>query len=57
MSSHNFRNFLPTTERDAATTARAHTEARMQGERPQGLINNWRRLFAEPFRGLTTDGS
>lgn len=57
MSSHNFRNFLPTTERDAATTARAHTEARMQGERPQGLFNNWRRLFAEPFRGLTTDGS
>ena len=57
MSSHNFRNFLPTTERDAATTARAHTEARMQGERPQGLFNNWQRLFAEPFRGLTTDGS
>ena len=57
MSETDFRRFVPTAGRDAATTARAHTDARMQGDRPQGLFGNWRRLFAEPFRGLTTDGS
>ena len=57
MSGHDFRSFLPTTERGAATTARAHTDARMQGERPRGLFDNWRRLFSEPFRGLTTGGT
>jgi hypothetical protein len=38
-------------------TARAHTEARMQGERPQELFGNWRRLLSETFRGMTTDGT
>jgi len=57
MSDNDFRRFLPTTGRDPATTARAHTEARMQGERPQALFGNWRRLLAEPLRGLTTDGT
>ena len=57
MSDTDFRHFVPTAGRDPATTARAYTDVRMQGERPQSLFGNWRRLFAEPFRGLTTDGS
>ena len=57
MSDDDFRKYLPTVERDAATTARVHTETRIQGERPRGLFGNWRRLLAEPFRGLTTDGT
>ena len=57
MSDTDFRHFVPTADRDPATTALAHTDVRMQDERPQGLFGNWRRLFAEPFRGLTTDGS
>ena len=57
MSDTDFRHFVPTAGRDPDTTARAYTDVRMQGERPQSLFGNWRRLFAEPFRGLTTDGS
>ena len=57
MSNTDFRHFVPTPGRDPDTTARAYTDVRMQGERPQSLFGNWRRLFAEPFRGLTTDGS
>ena len=57
MSDTDFRHFVPTANRDPTTTARSYTDVRMQGERPQGLFGNWRRLFAEPFRGLTIDGS
>ena len=57
ISDTDFRHFVPTPGRDPETTARAYTDVRMQGERPQSLFGNWRRLFAEPSRGLTTDGS
>lgn len=57
MNLPDFRPFLPTEERDPSTTARGHTEARMQGKRPQGLFAGWRALFEKPFRGITTDGA
>lgn len=57
MSLPDFRPYLPAEMRDASTTARGHTESRMQGERPQGLFATWRALFEKPFRGLTADGT
>lgn len=52
-----YRPFLPTQPRDASLTARAHAELRMQMERPQALFGYWGKLFAEPFTGITTDGT
>ena len=52
-----YRPYLPGQPRDASLTARQHTEMRMKGERPQGLFGTWAKLFAEPFRGLTTNGT
>ncbi|MBM3608243.1 MAG: DUF3500 domain-containing protein, partial [Alphaproteobacteria bacterium] len=40
----------------AGPTARAHAQARLATPRAQGLFGAWDKLFAEPFRGLTTDG-
>lgn len=57
MSIPDYRPYLPAAKRDPAVTARAHTETRMQGDRPQGLFGAWRKLFEAPFRGLTTDGA
>ena len=57
MTVPDFRSYLPTARRDPHMTARAHTESRMQGERPQGLFAAWRALFEKPFHGLTTDGT
>lgn len=57
MSLPDYRPYLPTEKRDPHVTPRGHTEARMQGERPQGLFATWRALFEKPFRGLTTDGT
>jgi hypothetical protein len=40
----------------AGPTARAHADSRIShAPRAQGLFANWERLFAEPFRGITTD--
>jgi len=57
MTVPDFRSYLPTAKRDPHMTARVHTELRMQGERPQGLFGNWRRMWEERFRGVTTDGA
>ncbi|MEC7489321.1 MAG: DUF3500 domain-containing protein [Pseudomonadota bacterium] len=56
MSEINFRDYIPDEKRDPTVTARVHTIQRMTGERPQGLFANWRRLFSEPFQGITTSG-
>ncbi len=59
MSSSDFRRFVPApgASRIAGRTARAHTEARLTGARPQELFGTWAKLFAAPFRGITTDGA
>ena len=57
MSDSDFRNYLPETPRYPSVDARTHTRNRMQRERPQGLFANWRRLFEEPYKGLTVDGT
>lgn len=59
MPSSDFRRFVPPPgkARIAGKTARAHTEARLSGARPQELFGGWAKLFAAPFRGITTDGT
>jgi hypothetical protein len=52
-----YRPYLPKQPRDASLTPRQHTEMRMQGERPQALFGNWAKLHAQPFKGITTDGT
>ena len=41
----------------AGATPRVHAQKRLEGPRAQGLFANWEKLFAEPFRGITTDGN
>jgi hypothetical protein len=59
MSLSDFRRFVPApgTSRIAGKTAREHTKARLSGARPQELFGGWAKLFAAPFRGITTDGA
>jgi hypothetical protein len=59
MSAYDYRPFLPAPSQSkiAGPTPRAHAQARMKNPRAQGLFGNWERLFAEPFRGITTAGS
>jgi Protein of unknown function (DUF3500) len=59
MSRPDYRPFLPTPQQSkiAGPTARAHARARLQSPRAQDLFGTWDRLFAEPFRGITTDGT
>ena len=57
MSAYDYRPFLPPPgAKIAGPTARAHAQARLQTPRAKGLFENWQRLFAEPFRGISTDG-
>ena len=59
MSLSDFRRFVPApgTSRIAGKSARDHTKARLSGARPQELFGGWAKLFASPFRGITTDGN
>lgn len=58
MSGYDYRPFLPSQSKIAGPTPREHTRARIQNNaRAQGMFANWERMFAEPFRGITTDGS
>jgi hypothetical protein len=57
MTAPDFRPYVPAEKREPHVTARGHTESRMQGDRPQGLFANWRRMWGEAFRGITTDGT
>jgi len=59
MSADDYHPFLPKagTAKIAGPTPRAHTQARITNNpRAESLFGNWERLFAEPFRGITTDG-
>ncbi len=59
MSAYDYRPFLPSPAQSkiAGPTPRAHAEARMKNPRALGLFGNWERMFTEPFRGITTDGT
>lgn len=58
MSAYDYRPFIPQPPgaKIAGPTPRAHAQTRLQIPRAQGLFANWERMFAEPFRGITTDG-
>jgi len=58
MSDDDYHPFIPSPpgSKIAGPTARAHAETRLQSPRAKDLFANWERLFAEPFRGITTDG-
>jgi hypothetical protein len=53
-----YHPFVPTAEQSkiAGPTPRAHAHTRLQSPRAQGLFATWEKMFAEPFRGITTDG-
>ena len=57
MARPDYRPFIPTQTKIAGPTARAHAEARLKSPRAQELFGNWDKLFAEPFKGITTDGT
>ena len=59
MARPDYRPFLPTPAQSkvAGPTARAHAEARRQSPRAKELFATWERLLAEPFKGITSDGS
>jgi hypothetical protein len=58
MTTPDYRPYIPgpTQSKIAGPTARAHAEARLKSERAQGLFGGWKKLFAEPFKGVTTHG-
>lgn len=53
-----FRSLIPQPPgvKIGGPTARAHAQAVLKNERARGLFDNWARLYAEPYRGLTADG-
>src|SRR5215470_1953297 len=53
-----YHPFVPTPEQSkiAGPTPRAHAQARIQSPRAKDLFGTWEKMFAEPFRGITTDG-
>jgi hypothetical protein len=58
MSSYDYRPFLPQPgAKIAGPTPREHAQNRLKSPRAQSLFANWRRLFEEPFRGITTGGT
>jgi hypothetical protein len=58
MSADDYRPFIPHPpgSKIAGPTPRAHAQKRTESPRAQGLFANWRRMFEEPFRGITTHG-
>jgi hypothetical protein len=58
MSDDDYHPFVPHPPgaKIAGPSARAHAMNRLQIPRAKELFANWERLFAEPFRGITTDG-
>jgi hypothetical protein len=59
MSYPDYRPFLPSPAQSkiAGPTARAHADARRQSPRAREFFGMWERLLAEPFKGVTTDGT
>jgi hypothetical protein len=57
MSADDYHPFVPPPgAKIAGPTPREHAQNRLKGPRAQNLFGNWKRLFEEPFRGITTDG-
>ncbi len=54
-----YRPFLPLPGQSkiAGPTARAHADARKQTPRAREFFASWDKLLAEPFKGITSDGS
>lgn len=58
MSADDYHPFVPPPgSKIAGPTPREHAQTRLKSPRAQGLFANWQRMFDEPFRGITTDGS
>jgi hypothetical protein len=59
MGTSDFRSFLPTPAQSkiAGATPRAHATARRSSPRGQAMAAVWKAKLAEPFRGVTTDGT
>jgi hypothetical protein len=59
MSEFDYRPFIPgpTQSKIAGPTARAHAETRLKSPRAQELFGTWEKLFAQKFKGVTTDGA
>jgi hypothetical protein len=53
-----YHPFVPTPAQSkiAGPTPRAHAQARLQSPRAKDLFGTWEKMFAAPFRGITTDG-
>jgi hypothetical protein len=58
MSDGDYHPFVPTLGHSsiAASTPRAHAQARLQNPRAQELFGTWAKLASAPFTGLTADG-
>jgi hypothetical protein len=58
MSDLDYRPFIPHPpgSKMAGPTPRSHAQARLKSPRAQELFGTWEKMFAEPFRGVTTDG-
>ena len=59
MSRPDYRPYLPSPAQSkiAGPTARAHAQARTASPRAKELFGGWDKLFREPFKGVTTDGT
>ncbi|HWE75601.1 MAG TPA: DUF3500 domain-containing protein [Stellaceae bacterium] len=59
MSRPDYHPFLPKPGQSkiAGPTARAHAEARRQSPRAKEFFAQWEKQLAEPFAGITTDGT
>jgi hypothetical protein len=57
MSAGDYHPFVPPPgSKIAGPTPREHAQNRTKSPRAQNLFGNWKRLFEEPFRGITADG-
>ncbi len=59
MSRPDYRPFLPQPGQSkiAGPTARAHADARRQSPRAKEFFAQWEKQLAEPFKGITADGT
>jgi hypothetical protein len=59
MARPDYHPFIPTPAQSkiAGPNARAHAQAKLLNPRAQELFGGWDALFAQPFKGITTDGS
>jgi hypothetical protein len=58
MSELDYRPFIPHPpgSKLVGPTPRSHAQARLKSPRAQELFGTWEKMFAEPFRGITTAG-